>query len=296
MKNLYQSVLNCTAVSAPTGPSYNLPINNELPIPLIGYWIDENGLRKKIDVIDPNGGATLIGVQEGDILYWTNAYSGAFFMAGQMNPSWTGINFFSKWFVEPNDIGAIPQPYANRPIPPNSPSVLISCGVVPDSAEGQVVTREQYWELQGDSYALTPGEARETSYTITSGRQATSSEEATVSSSVGASAGIGWGAASASLSASLNASASVSQQVTVSTERSTYISDRVTNETNAPVMVLRWQLMDLVTVYDQAGKPLSNVTHALSPVIPLTYDLNVLIQQEPRPEVDSKKQITQQPS
>ncbi|MGB0504788.1 MAG: hypothetical protein ACPGGK_01205 [Pikeienuella sp.] len=296
MNGLYQQVLDGTAASNPTGDNYNVLVNNKLPIPLLGYRLTSNGQRQLIGQVDGGADVTYIDIQAGDIIVWTNAYSGAFFMAANMNAGWTGINLGPKWFVEPNDIGRIPQPFTDRPIPPNSPSVLVSCGeVTGDNGDnnGNCITREQYWEVQGDSYALTPGEARETSYTITSGRQATSSAEASVSSSVGASAGAGWGAASASINASLNVSASVSQQVTVSTERSTYVSDRVTNDTSEPVMVLRWQLMDVVTVYANAGIPLSNVTHALSPIIPLTYDLTALEGLSPRPSAVSEKTVTQ---
>jgi hypothetical protein len=191
--------------------------------------------------------------------------------------------------TKPNDLGPIPLPTASKPpitpqpptvvpnstmiVPPDSPRVLVGCGVAPN---GNYITREQYWERQSDSICMAGHETRTVSFTTTQGKQQTSSDTTTVSASLSTSISGGWGPVSASISASLSASRSSFQQVTVTEETTSYVSHTITNPHEVPVMYLRWQLTDVITVFQgphgpagspPVGTPLSSVIMAESPIV-----------------------------
>ena len=134
-------------------------------------------------------------VNVGDFFLFSLPTSGAFISVIELTSA-TGYHLDNTMLIDPNDIGPIPQPNQTVMVPPNSPRVLVACGTLPPTGPGETisstsnyVTREQYWALQGDSYSIVPGETRTISFTVTSGKQETSSEQATVAASVGTSAG-----------------------------------------------------------------------------------------------------------
>lgn len=163
----------------------------------------------------------------------------------------------------PGDIGPIPVPTASvdpypiqpQPVPPrpnstiivpsDSASVLVGCGVLPN---GNVVTRAQFWKRQNDSICLAGHETRTVSYTVSSGKQQTSSDTKTVAESINASVSAGWGPVSTSISASLSQNSTTSQQVVVTEMVSSYVSHTITNPHEEPIAYLRWQLTDMITV------------------------------------------------
>lgn len=173
----------------------------------------------------------------------------------------------------PGDIGPVPSPSAEIPIPNDSPSILVGTGQAADSqGTTTYLTRAQFWKLSSDSITLAPNEEVSTGYTSMTGIQETSSETDTVAASVGASLSAGWGPVSASLSASFNRSTTTFQQY-VSTQRDTrYESRTYKGDAAGTTMIFRWQLYDVVTISSSAdNKILAQVTTAQHPDIVKIY-------------------------
>lgn len=173
----------------------------------------------------------------------------------------------------PGDIGPVPAPTTEIPIPNDSPSILVGCGTGTTSAKHSTcVTRAQFWKRSGDSITLAPNESVTTSYTSTTGMQETSSDTKTVAESLSASVSAGWGPVSASISASLNTSeTSVHQYVATQTdtrfESRSYAADPSGTRT-----IIRWQLYDVVTVsLAENEKKISQVTTAQHPDLARVY-------------------------
>ena len=295
MNPIYQAALNGTLRSPTSGSTVSgVQVYNQLPCAVQVYFVTSSGYRTYVGKINPNSNAPLSGTIAGDYYIALLPQSGAFISAFEITAGVTAYYVANTSLIDPNDIGTLPQPTRTIVVPPNSPSVLVAIGTVPPTTPGQtvpstasVVTREQYWSLQGDSSSIVPGETRTTSFTVTSGKQETSSDQATVSSSLGLSAGGGWGPVSASVSASLNVSASLFQQVTVTEQTSTYVSDVVTNNSQNPILALRWQMADVVTVYNSSGAPVSAVNSG-SVVIVQAYDLSQLSDVAARPALEHR--------
>jgi hypothetical protein len=198
------------------------------------------------------------------------------------------VSITKDWLCSPGDFGPIPMPTYATPqyeisppplypvvppklstiiIPPDSPRVMVGCGTLPGDKK-EMVCREQYWQLQADSYCLAGGETRSVSLTSTQGLQSTSSDLTSASASVGTEASAGWGGFSASVSASLSVSSTSFQQVTVTGQTTTYISSELTNLGVDPVMYLRWQMTDVLTFcHRSTHKPMSSVILNGSPVV-----------------------------
>lgn len=167
--------------------------------------------------------------------------------------------------VPPNLIGRHPGPNTNMPIPPDSPRVLVGVGATPTSP-ANVITREQFWQRMGDSYTMAPGTKRVVSTTLVSGMQNTSSHEESMSKSLGLSSSFGWGPVSASLSANLSSSSSSMQQVTISTESTQYESLELHNQSTTDTqLILRWQLVDVMTIYQTVTPPATLETPSFPP-------------------------------
>ncbi|MBU8545015.1 MULTISPECIES: hypothetical protein [Roseomonadaceae] len=299
MDPVYEQALNGTLVSKPGAALPGVVfIKNRLQVAIQGYYVETNGLHVPLGSIMGLSSAPLSSAAIGDAYVFKNLQSGAFIAAFVIDQS-TVQNYFiaaslavpaEDWnkpldpsenafflLTNPNDIGPIPEPTQSLLIPQNSPSVLVGCGTIPaittaSTRPKQYVVREQYWALMGDSFTLSPGEVRQVSYTVTSGKQKTSSTQEQVSASLGMNASAGWGAYSAGISASLNASASAFQQCTVTEETQTFVSDTFTNKDANPTLVLRWQLSDVVTIYGIDGIPGSTVSSS-SIVVAKQYDL-----------------------
>jgi len=261
-------------------------IENGLSVPLAVSWLNEAGAQWGFEAgrdaaegapgwpIPSGGSVVLSGAYDG---YWwlLQARSGAFAaLAGmQARPEarYTGprsVRIAPADLVPPNALGTPPRSTDVRVVPGSSPRVLVGCGK-PESrdARGAAITREQYWQLSGDSYSLAPGESRTISYTETTGMESTTSRQDTLAASLGVSASAGWGPISASVSASLSASSTTFQQVTLSSETTTFVSRTVENRASDVELVLVWQLIDVVTVFDAAGVPLASTISAVNPAI-----------------------------
>lgn len=269
----------------------NLSIYNKLPITIAIYTIDTGGRRVFLGLIPPDQPPkSFLDLTYGSYFMATLSGGGAFICSYEMIPNEPNNTFYCEIdynsLSEPNDIGPIPQPTKEIPVPQASPMVLVGCGPTQNGGLNWII-REQFWNLLGDSYSLAPGESHTTSYTIVSGRQSTSSSQEDMSAAVGVSSTAGWGPISLSLSASLNASASFFQQVTVTEQSTTYISDTATNNSESPLLMLRWQLTDVISVLNSGGVPVATVASG-SVVIVQSYDLSLLASQVARPPAERR--------
>ncbi|MFJ7960284.1 hypothetical protein ACIQ62_28745 [Streptomyces sp. NPDC096319] len=288
MNDDYLRALDGSLVSPPRKARASVLVINDLSIPLDLFSVDESGDLCGPDA-DGNWVAGLPGLvmgPDGDNVvitgdcwadsYWLakSHYSGAF-AAVLRNPGGKStLTFSGSDLLDPNDIGPIPEPSADMLIPQDGPSVLLATGLVQHGTTsrtpvtvfgdeqvglGVAVTREQFWHCTGESYSLAPGESRTVNYTVSQGMQESSSDAETTNASVGVSASAGWGPFSASVSASLSESSTTSQQLTVSTETTSFVSSTYQNLGDYSELNFFWQLMDVVTVYDEDGRPLSSV-------------------------------------
>lgn len=258
-------------------------LGNNLPIPLNMYYLDAQGYRVFLKTIPAKSkSVTIKNAKINDWLLFTVPGSGAFVRVLRISPNQTKYLVNFPQLTAPFDIGPIPQPTKSQYIPQDSSSILVACGTLPN---GNTVTREQYWHLQGDSYSLAPGESRTISYTVTTGKQNTSSTQAQISTQVGFSGSDGWGPVSASLSSSLNASAAVYQQVTITEESTSYVSTTVQNLQGDAMLVLRWQLVDLITIFNDSNTPLAGV-NVDSIVIVQSYQQGGLQESPAKPPAD----------
>lgn len=285
MKDLYEKALTGRLYATETDTTASVMMTNSLPVRIAVYSITNAGTRTSLGHVEAASTAEFDGTT-GDYLVVTSALSGSFICTYQMTSPDGAFTVDNSVLTEPNDIGSIPEPTLNQLVPVNSPLVMVGCSTVTSTGGQQnFITREQYWNLQGDSYSLTVGESRTVSYTIVSGRQTTSSTQDTVGASVGVDAHAGWGPISAGISASLNAEASTFQQVSVNEQTTSYMSDTVTNSGDDDVVVLRWQMTDVITVFSPNYQPVSSIVSGLNPIIVKTYDLTTLLPGDVRPSL-----------
>jgi hypothetical protein len=263
-------------------------LQNSLPFSLQLWNIDSAGRRFGDGGSIAPGSTVQFTADANSLVVLTSAYGGGFVTLLNIEPGRYAYSANTSTLTKPNDIGPIPQPSQAIPIPQNSPNIVVACGA---AANGNIVIREQYWNLIGDSFTMLPGEMHQVSYTVVTGRQSTSSSETTVGASLGLSGNIGWGPISAGLSVAVNANASFFQQVAISEQSTTFISSTVTNTSEKPMLVLRWQIMDVLSVWHH-GVPLATVSNG-GMVIAQAYDLTGLPMHEnpPHPTAPDKPYI-----
>jgi hypothetical protein len=261
-------------------------ITNELCVPLTLSWIEQHGAQWGFEragrAAPGEPGHLLPGGQQVSMIetldgYWwtlTTARSGAFAaLAGRQasaEATYTGteqVTIEAVDLVPPNALGHPPRSSAQRLVPGSSPRVLVACGMAPSEAPGSAISREQYWQLSGDSYSLVPAERRTVSFTETTGMESTTSTQETVAKSLGMSISAGWGPVSASVSASLSSSSTTFQQVSLSSEATTFVSREVENRSDVVELVLVWQLVEVITIFELDGLPLASTISSLNPAI-----------------------------
>ncbi|MFG3054502.1 hypothetical protein ACGFZP_26570 [Kitasatospora sp. NPDC048239] len=277
MNDTYQDAISGTLTSADDGRRTNMTVTNATPVHLLVYWVGLDGLlygrnprtRKLVpghpgQVLDPGATITWTNVDPSYCFVAKAGYSGAFAAAWRVGRDNAAVTVTGRDLLDPDDIGEMPAPTPTVIIPPNGPRILVGVGVLPN---GNFVTREQFWQRLPESYSLAAGEEKTVNYTQTQGMQQSSSDSKTVSASVSASASAGWGPFSASVNASLSTASTKTQQVTVSTQTTSFTSNQYTNDTIHAWMYLFWQLMDIVTVFDGTGTPLSSVVSAKGPPV-----------------------------
>jgi len=276
MQPLLKKYLEGTLVSEGEERSGSVEITNGLSVPLIAgnLWPD-GSVYPMLEV--PASSTTTPTGRPGINWYWllwaldgslVAVFQGVAPPANNLLITIGGLDLSS-----PGDIGPVPVPSVETPIPNDSPSVLVGTGKGKDSAGTETyLTRSQFWKRSGDSITLAPGQDMTTGYTSSTGIQETSSDTRTVAASVNASLSAGWGPVSASLSASLNSSATSFQQY-VSTQTSTRFESRTyKGDSTSTTMIFRWQLYDVVTVSSaDDNKVLAQVTTAQNPEVIKIY-------------------------
>jgi hypothetical protein len=206
---------------------------------------------------------TLASCVQGSWIVFLCAHTGGFVGAMSCNTSSSFQTLLPSFMPSPNDIGPIPKPTGTTLIPADSPRVVVGCGTL----DKGVVVREQFWRLLPQSYSLAPSETKMVGFSRTSGVQQVSSSIKTVAATVGANVSAGWGPFSASVSASLSKNSTSMQEVAVHKIESTYVADTITNTTTQAVMVLFWQLTDVVTVFGADNKPAASIVQGLQPEV-----------------------------
>ncbi|MFE5909050.1 hypothetical protein ACFQ6B_08180 [Streptomyces wedmorensis] len=294
MNDTYQDALSGTLRSVDSGSRTNMTVTNGTPLHLLVYWVGLDGLlygrnRRTTrltpgypgQVLDPGATITWKNTDRSAYFVAKVGYSGAFAAAWQADGDNAAVTITGRDLLDPDDIGETPVPSRSVIIPPNGPRVLVGVGVL---QKDRFVTREQFWQRLPNSYSLAAGEEKVVNYTQTQGMQESSSDTKTVTGSVSASASAGWGPFSASVNASLSKSSTKSQQVTVSTQTTSFTSNKYSNDTSHSWMCLFWQLTDVLTVFDDTGTPLSSVISARGPsVVWGPVNVDKLTAEEPGP-------------
>ena len=270
MQPLLKEYLDGTLKSTGTATKGEVRITNDLGVPLwAGFVATDGTVFPAIPVPVGGGRRTPLPLNWYWLLWSPDGSLAAVF------PGTTG-NFLELTIgpadlSSPGDIGPVPTPTEEVPIPNDSPSILVGAGKRTVVGADVYVTRAQFWKRSGDSISLAPTEEVTTGYTSSTGLQETSSDTETVAKSVDASLSAGWGPVSASLSASLNTSSTSFQQY-VSTQNDTRYETR-TYKGNGTFtqLIFRWQLYDVVTVSNATNKVLAQVTTAQQPDIVKIY-------------------------
>jgi hypothetical protein len=195
---------------------------------------------------------------------WSNSFIGLVDLV-QYPPK--GTTILPAFFIlsKPNHIGPVPQPTSTQVIPVSSPRIVVGVGCAPN---GNVITHEQYWQLQHDSYSLAPEQKKTVSYTLFTGVRESSSTQETANKSLDVTASGGWGPFSASVSASISKNTDRSYQLALTTERTIFVSDTLCNpDSKRTRMLLLWQLTDVINIYEPSGKLITTVEHGNYPVV-----------------------------
>ena len=282
MQTLLKQYLEGTLESKESPRNAPVTVVNQLPIPVwAGFLANDGSVYPAMAVT--SGSVTKDAPANWYWLIWApdGSLAAVFPPPAGNSPITVGAANLSS----PGDIGPVPTPTAEIPIPNDSPSVLVGAARGLDSAGGRTtITRAQFWKRSGDSVTLAPNEKLSTSYSSTTGIQETSSNEETVSKAVNGSLSAGWGPVSASLSASLNTSSTSFQQY-VSTQTDTrYETQTYEGHATDTTMIFRWQLYDVVTITSADGKVLAQVTTAQHPDVVKVYKQASLVTKA-RPEL-----------
>ncbi|MFP8960640.1 hypothetical protein ACLIYP_08750 [Streptomyces nanhaiensis] len=274
MNSVYRKALTGKLPSPPDAAALlpgDVTIRNRLPIPVTVYTVVDGRWGFAADLRTPAPDRPGLAVQSNaetcvrpirdSYLLFENSLSGGFAAVVLVTSETREVNVTGWLLLEPCNVGPIPVPNIDEGviIPDDSPPVVVGCGSLPKFADvtepPNVVVREQFWQSLPESYTIAPGETKGYSFEVVSGLQSTTTEQKTLEESVGVSVGAGWGPVSASISTSLNASSTTFQQVSISEETRSYVSEKrelpqSPADHKYPMMVMYWQLVDRVTVYD----------------------------------------------
>jgi len=276
MQPLLKQYLDGTLASTGSPKTGQVTVTNHLGVPVYAGFLSTDGsVYPGIPV--PASSTPVTRDRPGVNWYWLiwalDGSLAAVFQGATSPANNLSITIGAADLSSPGDIGPVPVPSVEIPIPNDSPSVLVGTGRGTESAgTSTYMTRSQFWKRSGDSITLAPNEEITTGYTSMTGIQETSSDTETVAESVNASLSAGWGPVSASLSASLNSSTTSFQQY-VSTQTDTRFESRTyKNDPAGTRMIFRWQLYDVVTISSAANdRVLAQVTTAQHPDVVKIY-------------------------
>jgi hypothetical protein len=257
MDQLYQEALAGSLKSPKDGVQVkDVTIENGLEVHLNIYALDSDGRRLfKATALVDGGPVPIAGARIGDYYVVTSHFSDAFASVVKVEADKShAFTIGPTKLVHPGDIGPLPVPTADIPVPQDSPRVLVAASIVshtdPKKPAYRVLTREQYWKRSLDSYVLAPGQKLSISYTSTTGMQETTSSQQVLAESLGLSVGAGWGAISAGISGSISSTSSVLQQISLTSQNTRFDAMEVNNPTDKAQMFLRWQLIDIIQIID----------------------------------------------
>lgn len=279
-RQIYFEALAGTLESADQGNRSSWEFFNRTCMPVLLYWVTKHGAHAGLNpeeerfeegypgvLVSGENSFGSVDVEDGNYFIALSLTGGLAGVFKKDESSWAG-ELTCADFMDPGDVGPIPEPNVDRPVPMDSPRVVVGCGKVPS---GNLVVREEFWRLTSDSYSLGPDEERAVSYTQITGMESTTSVQDTLAESVGVSASAGWGPVSASVSASLSGTTTTFQQVTLSSQQTTFVS-RTLTASQEPRTVLYWQLTDVLTVLDAEMVPVASAITAFQPVLNRSYD------------------------
>jgi hypothetical protein len=238
---------------------------NTFPASVDLFRVDTLGRRYLVAELPYEDKAgTAVQAFDGERFGVNSVHTGGFMMAVEIKGGQNDYRLTSYELRAPYDIGPVPTPTKQVPIPVDSTRTVTGMGL---HSVDTFIIREQYWSRLSESYMLAPLEKKTVSYTTSSGMQQTSSEQSTVEKSLSVGVSAGWGPISASVNASLNESSTTSHQVTITEERTTFLSDTVENQRDKPVMYLRWQLTDVISIYSSSVPQGASVVLGENPVL-----------------------------
>ena len=271
MQQEFQQALDNTLESPKntSGKSFTINIVNNTALELNVIYVGQSAVHNFEGTVA--AGKTFVDDSSYDGAYYlfSTTATGAYLGVTQAETDIDTYTIDATLLTSANDIGKIPSPTRSVPIPVNSASVLVGYGTL---TNGNIVTREQNWTAQGDSYCLAPGEHRTVSYTDTYGTQQSTSSTESMSTSVGTSVSAGWGPISASISASISTSSTTTQQATMTEEHETYVSTELWNNGTSSLLLLRWQLTEVTNILDKSkGTVLSSIQRITPPSLVRAY-------------------------
>jgi hypothetical protein len=265
------------------GAAVTVQFQNQLQVGLDLYWLDQLGNRIEAGFhLAPAGSQANCPVNVGDWFLAICQLTGSFVCVVTITATDTNYIIDDTALARANDVGPVPAPTSEIPLPPDSPRVLTAAALTPapPAPAAAVIVRESFWQRSDESYSLGVEEEAKWSLTTFTGRETTSSDEETVSKSLSASISGGWGPVSASVSASLTSTSRSSQQVTVQNTQTKFVELTATNTAKNPIMVLKWNLVDVITVFTIQGSaisPSSSIISTLPPtIVSPPYDLTNL--------------------
>lgn len=250
MSSLYQQALTRKLRSPLPKATRPVKFFNTFPATTDLYRVDFLGRRYLVAHLPYEDKAGfVVQASDGERFVILSTHTGGFMMAVEIVAGRNDYFLTAYDLATPYDIGPVPTPTKQVPIPVDSTRVVTGIGLHQREA---LIIREQFWARLDESYMLAPLEKKVVSYTTTSGMQETSTEQETINKSLSVGVSAGWGPVSASVNASLNQTSTTSHQLTITEERTTFLSDTVENQRDKPVMYLRWQLTDVLTIYSAA--------------------------------------------
>lgn len=262
----------------------------KFPILLVKiYWISDTGQNILLGVVDLSNNGFIQQVKiPSDSYILVTTFDGAFISVFQVDSKKRIYYLTYDMFCIPNDIGPIPQPNKDVPIPQDSIPVIVGAGYIKKT--NSLFLRKQFWQKMSDSYTLAPGENRTVGVTLSSGISEASSSIDTVSKSISASSSAGWGAISASISASMNTAHTSMNSYTVTEQKTSYETNTLVNNASVPVMLIRWQICDIVLISEGEGKDVASIISYVDPCLVQHYNLNELPEKEQVGELSSLAQ------
>ncbi|RBL89903.1 hypothetical protein [Chitinophaga flava] len=290
MKPYYAEAIAGTLKSKPMGSTtLEVKIQNFLKVHVIFFYVSDTGLLLDVpsNKIVPSGtGIFRAPFVTGSYLVVKSLSTGGFIGVFALDTAIKEYYIMPAMLSNPQDIGQIPEPTTECIVPKDSQPVVVGYGVWGNRS----FIREQSWQKMADSYTLAPRETRTVGSTFTSGMTQTSSTEESVSKALSIDTSLGWGPISSNISMSLNTTSTSMQSYTINQEETSYESSEVTNTNDFPVMNVRWQLCDTVTIFDlvKSAEAAASVISRVPPSIVKSYNLQKLVKAEEPPALSTE--------